>query len=137
MLGRTSYPKDYVESTRARVARQLKIFDALAKGSKAGDVDSLEAAFCESMVLGLELAFVHRVRRAEGKDGNPLNEVRLLAASLLEHDGIMSEDSTIKYVAAKSVTGIAMGDKIALDRATLARLAEAFFTQIEAKYPEA
>ena len=137
MLGRTSDPRDYVEATRARVARQLRIFDALAKGSRAGEVASLEAAFCESTVLGLELAFVHRVRKAEGKDGNPLNEVRLLAASLLEHDGIMSEDPTIKYVPGRSVTGIGMGDKIALDRAMLARLAEAFFTEIEAKYPAA
>ena len=135
MLGRTSYPKDYVEATRARVARQLKIFEALAKGTKAADLGALEAAFCESMVLGLELAFVHRVRKAEGKDGNPLNEVRLLAMSLLEHGGTMSADPTIKWDAAKSVTGIAMGERIAIDRATLARLAEGFFAEIEKKYP--
>jgi hypothetical protein len=36
------------------------------------------------MVLVLEAPIVNRLRGNERKDGNPLNEVRMLAASILE-----------------------------------------------------
>ena len=80
-------------------------------------------------------SYVHRLRKAEGKDGNALNEVRMLAASLLEHDGVLTADSSVKYDPAKSVTGLAIGKRIALDRKSFERLAEAFFAEIAAKYP--
>ena len=88
-----------------------------------------------NMVIALELAFVHRVRKAEGKDGNPLNEVRLIAFSLLEHDGVMTEDPTIKYDTRKSITGLAIGDQIIIDREAFERLAAGFYGEIERKYP--
>ena len=103
MLGRTSYSKDQVEACRARTARQLEALD------KAKVPEALAAEMLANMVIALELAFVHRVRKAEGKDGNPLNEVRLIAFSLLEHDGVMTETPTIKYDTRKSITGLAIG----------------------------
>jgi hypothetical protein len=39
------------------------------------------------MVLGLDHYFLHRVRKLEGKDGNPLNEVRVICDSLTDNDG--------------------------------------------------
>ena len=135
MLAITSFKPDYVAAARARIKRQLGMYDALAKGTKTAELQALEPAFFDSMVLGLELAFVHRLRKAEGKDGNALNEVRMLATSLLEHDGMLTADSGIKYDPAKSVTGLAIGKKIALDRKVFERLAEAFLAEIAAKYP--
>jgi len=41
------------------------------------------------MVLVLDSSFSHRQRTMELKDGNPLNEVRVLCNSILENDGIM------------------------------------------------
>jgi hypothetical protein len=38
-------------------------------------------------VLLLDHMFVHRLSGAEGKDGNPLNEVRVLVNSLLYNGG--------------------------------------------------
>jgi hypothetical protein len=128
MLGRTSYPKPYVNAVRARVARVLKAYD------KAKPAEPFAAEALLDIVLGLEMAFVHRVRMNEGKDGNVLNEVRMLAASILEFDGVMTLDKTIKWNASRSVTGLEIGDKIALSRKQLGALAEAFFDEIEAKY---
>ncbi len=41
--------------------------------------------------------FVHRRNTLERKDGNPLNEVRMLRSSILQSHGVMSADKTIKF----------------------------------------
>lgn len=38
-----------------------------------------------------------------GKDGNPLNEVRILCNSIMNNNGIMSKDKTIRLNPEKSV----------------------------------
>jgi hypothetical protein len=133
MLGRANYPLDFIVACRKRAERQLKLYDALAK--KAGkEADAFEPEFFNTMVLALDHYFMHRLRGKEGKDGNPLNEVRMLAASLLENEGVMTRDSTIKYDPAKSTTGIALGEKIVLDRKTFEALADGFFGEIADKF---
>lgn len=135
MLAVTSYKPDFLAAQRDRVSRQLAAYDALVKGAKAKDVAAFGPEFFESMVLALDHFFMHRQRSFEGKDGNPLNEVRMLAVSLLEKDGVMTKDNTIKYDPAKSITGIAIGEPIVVDRETFERLANAFLGEIEKKYP--
>ena len=135
MLAVTSYKVDFVEAQRARVSRQLKAYDALAKAAKPAQVEAFAPEFFENMVLALDHFFMHRQRSFEGKDGNPLNEVRMLAVSLLDYDGVMTKDNTIKYDPAKSVTGIGVGQSIVVTRESFAALAEGFFREIEAKYP--
>ncbi len=132
MLGRATYSLDFIMACRKRAERQLKLYDALAR--KAGkEVEAFAPEFFNTMVLALDHYFMHRLRGKEGKDGNPLNEVRMLAASLLENDGVMTRDNTIKYDPAKSLTGIAIGEKIALDRQRFEALADGFFDEIAAK----
>jgi hypothetical protein len=46
-----------------------------------------EARFFNSQVLLLDHMFVHRLAGIEGKDGNPINEVRVLCNSLLLNKG--------------------------------------------------
>ena len=55
-------------------------------------------------------------------------------ASLLENDGVMARDSTIKYDPAKSITGIGIGQKIVIDRKRFEALADGFFDEIAAKF---
>ncbi|MEP6953523.1 MAG: hypothetical protein ABI950_05610 [Solirubrobacteraceae bacterium] len=90
--------------------------------------------FFNALVLELELSFVHRVRNREGKDGNPLNEVRLLSASLLENGAVPGDGKAMKVKPETSVLGLAEGDEIALTRDDFTRLATAFFAEIEKKY---
>ena len=135
MLGVGSYKADFVKAGLDRVARQLKAYDALVKGATAAQAAAFAPDFFENMILALDHFFMHRLRMNEGKDGNPLNEVRMLAVSLLEHGGVMTKDNTIKYDPAKSVTGIAVGDRIVATRKSFAALADAFFDAIEKKYP--
>ena len=128
MLGRASYSPDYIQAVHDRVTRVLKAFD------KAKPAEPFAADALLDVVLGLEMAFVHRLRGQEGKDGNPLNEVRMIAASVLEHNGVMTKDNTIKWDAAKSITGLALGDKIALSRKQVGALVDAFVEEIANKY---
>ena len=128
MLARTSYPKPYVNAVRARVGRVLKAYD------KAKPAEPFAGDALADVILGLEMAFVHRVRMNEGKDGNALNEVRMIAASILEFDAVMTLDKTIKWKPEASVTGLKIGDKIALSRKQVGALADAFLDEIEAKY---
>ena len=41
--------------------------------------------------------FVHRTRAIEGKDGNPLNEVRMLSTSSLRNKAELMADKAIEY----------------------------------------
>jgi hypothetical protein len=136
MLAVTSYKPPCVESCRARIAHQLATYRALA--AKAGPSEALgafSADFCSSMILALDHMFQYRLRNAELKDGNPLNELRMLANSLMEGGGVLLADKTIKYDAAKAVAEIAVGQEIELDVDTFERFARAVLGEIEKKYP--
>jgi len=68
------------------------------------------------------------------KDGNPLNEVRMLCNSMMTNHNILGADKTIKYDPAKSVLKYRFGDQIKLNEADFTRLSGAFFAEIERKY---
>jgi hypothetical protein len=129
MLGVKAYPREYVDSCRAKVASDIAAFGAL-KGANSG----FEATYFNNLVIVLEAMFVHRLRTLEGKDGNPLNEVRVLVNSLLEHGGELTADKSIKLVSSKSVLGLEYGERVALTREGFGQLSEAFFAEIDAKF---
>ena len=140
MLAVTSYPEVYVQLTASRIDEQLAAYAALAAAVKGNA--RAEAALAEfapghfnAMLLALDYHFMHRMRGAEGKDGNPLNEVRMLGDAIMENDGVMKANSTIKYNTAKSVTGISVGEMIALDAETFGRLAKAYVAEIGKRFP--
>jgi hypothetical protein len=147
MLAAGSYPQDYVDHCRESVRAQVAAYEdltAAARGAASGDAAGVDGAigafaprFFTTMVLVLEACFVHRVRNREGKDGNPLNEVRVLSNSLLTNDGVLLKDSQIKLKPETSVLGLAAGDEIRLGQDDFVRLADAFFTELEARYVDA
>ncbi|MGZ8764330.1 MAG: hypothetical protein ACXW2C_01365 [Acidimicrobiia bacterium] len=143
MLSRNSFTQEYIDQCRARVAAQVAAFKELATAagkrgtsdaSLATALESFEPEFFNNMVLVLEGSFVHRGRTIEGKDGNPLNEVRMLCISMLEHDGRMTADKSIKLDPATSVLHQQFGSEIRLSRADFVALSDAFFAEIERKY---
>jgi hypothetical protein len=140
MLAVTSYDQDYVDACRARLAALLEAYRTLVAASRedgaAGAARALEAfepPLFNQLVLALDACFLHRTRAIEGKDGNPLNEVRMLCAGILG-GGTLSLDRTIKYRREQSVLGIAPGDEIRLDEPAFTRLASAFFDEIERRF---
>src|ERR1035438_3689534 len=79
MLGMKSYSKEYVAACRARVASGLAVY---RKHIGKNGSSEMEHRFFNDQVLVLDHMFVHRLTGIEGKDGTPLNEVRVLCNSL-------------------------------------------------------
>jgi hypothetical protein len=104
-------------------------------GPKPGAaIEAFEPRFFNALVLQLDYSFVHRTRNLEGKDGNAMNEVRVLCSSLLNGDGTLVADTTVKLDPATSVLGLAAGDPIALNEDDFVRLCDAFFERLGTVY---
>ena len=144
MLCVNSYKEDYIDECRSRMEAQLTAYKVLIATAreKTGTrnsvfdsaVDSFEPLFFSSLVVVLDGCFVHRGRAQEGKDGNPLNEVRMMCNSILHNHNVLAADNTIKYNPAKSILGLPIGAKIKLTESEFVRLSTAFFAEIEAKF---
>lgn len=143
MLCANTYTQEYVDKCRSRIGEQVGAYQALlaASRNRAVDPSQLDAAinqfelhFFNTLMLTLDSFFVHRARGLERKDGNPLNEVRMLCNSIMNNDGAMCADATIKLDPAKSVLKHRIGDKINLTEADFILLSSGFFSEIEAKY---
>jgi hypothetical protein len=93
MLGRKTYTQEEIDQGKAAICQQLAAYKKLATAA-AGPTDkkinptleSFETPFFNNMTLVLDRYFVHRLSGAdyEGKDGNPLNEVRVICDSFDE-----------------------------------------------------
>src|SRR5919106_5031343 len=97
-----SYTKDYVDACRAKVAAQLAGYRNV-QAAKPLEVDAFERQFFNHMILALDRYFVHRGRTMEGKDGDPLNEMRMLCDAIMENQGRMSANKTIRYQPENSI----------------------------------
>jgi hypothetical protein len=145
MLAVTSYPQDYVDACRRRMEAQLAAYDELtaslagsgaAKARAGKALESFEPLFLDNLVLALDECFVHRTRAIEGKDGNALNEVRMLCTSILHGGGVLTADKTIKYRPEASVLKLGIGDEVTLDTGRFRQLLDAFLAEIERRFPD-
>src|SRR5712691_4557665 len=89
MLGMKTYKRDYIKACRARVDADVR---AYRKQVGKTPSEAFEERFFNDEVLLLDYMFVHRLTGIEGKDGNPLNEVRVLCNSILLHRGQLQVD---------------------------------------------
>jgi len=135
MLSVNSYDKKYVDDCRAKVNQLLSTFHDVLSAKPPASIKAFEPHLFNHMVLALNDYFCHRARAMEGKDGNPLNEVRILANSVASADGTFQLDRTVRYDPAKSVLGYAVGDAVGLSADDFSRLSSAFFDEIERKFP--
>ena len=135
MLAVTSYKPDYIQTSMKAIDGHLAAYRKLAKAAAGAELEAFRRSHFNMLVLSLDHLFLHRLRSAEGKDGGPCNEVRMLCDSIKEHGGLLTKNNTIKYDPAKSVTGIKLGEEISLDEKSFAKLARAFFEDVAARYP--
>ena len=141
MLGMKTYTHAYIAACRARVDADLR---AYRKQVGKAPSKEFEVRFFNDQVLLLDHMVVHRLTGIEGKDGNPLNEVRVLCNSILLNNGKLQVDklpgwpnsagASIKLSPSKSVLKLSVGDDVKMSEADFVRLAKAFFAEIEKKY---
>jgi len=141
MLGMKKYTRSYIDACRARVNADLQAYRKQVGKSQAKE---FEARFFNDQVLLLDYMFVHRLTGIEGKDGNALNEVRVLCNSLLLNHGKVQVDrlpgwpnsagSGIKLPPEESLLGLKVGDDVKFTEADFVRLSKAFFTELEKRF---
>src|SRR3990170_798416 len=141
MLGMKKYSKHYIGACRARVHADLRAYRKQVRKAPSKD---FEVRFFNDQVLLLDHMFVHRLPGIEGKDGNPLNEVRVLCNSILLNNGKLQVDklpgwpssaiSSLTLPPETSVLKLGPGDQVKLTEADFLRLSKAFFKELERKY---
>ena len=139
MLGRSTYTKEEIDRAKGVIRAQLAAYKKLSKAASADKkvdsaLDSFDRLFFNNLTLALDRPFVHRVRVATGKDGNPINEVEMVCESLMNNKGVFAKSSVIKLAPESSVLGLQFGDTIELTVSDFERLSAAFFADLEAKF---
>ena len=128
MVARSSYPMSYIGAAQARIDAQVAAFDLVREPNPG-----FESIYFNNMVIVLDSFFANRMLEVEGRDGNALNEVRMLVASMTAGDSLV-DDPAIKYKASSSILGLAIGAPIAIMRQSFAALASAFFVELEKRF---
>jgi hypothetical protein len=139
-----TYSREYIDKCRARIAAQVSAYQTLVSASRIhaeneahplySAIHNFEPHFFNNLVLALENSFVHRSRTLELKNGNPLNEVRMLSNSIVNNHGRLGAYKTIKYNPDRAVLKLKIGDEIKVTETGFLQLADAFFGEIEKKY---
>ena len=130
MPDRSSYTSDEVEACRDNC-------DALLAAWGANDVEdsTLETLVFGQAVVVLHTWFGHRDRGLEGGDGNAMNEVRVIADSIVDNDAVLRVEGPITWVPARTVLRLAVGDEVEITADGFERLTAAYLAAIEATYP--
>lgn len=137
MLAQKTYPAATIEAGRTAINHQLAAYRAVAAPAPDAARRTFEPMFCRNVIVLLDSWFMHRTRGVEGKDGNPANEVRMLAASVVQGGGVLAADNTIRYQPDTSITGLSIGDPIDLTIDQVEHLATAYFDTIAERFAEA
>ncbi len=131
MTDRSAYTSDEVESCRDNC-------DALLAAWGANEVDdsTLESLVFGQAVVVLHTWFGHRRRELEGDDGNAMNEVRVIADSIVDNDSVLRVEGPIAWVPERTVLRLAVGDDVQVTANGFERLTAAYLAAIESTYPE-
>lgn len=125
MLGVKKYKAEYISNCRKKIRADLAALDKLSAP------EDFKASYYNNLILVLDTMFAHRLRGLEGKDGNPMNEVRILAQSILINNTKLIEEKTIHYNPETSITKVKVEQSIRLSGKEFFHLSKAYLDAIE------
>lgn len=138
------YSQEYIDGCRFKIKEAITAYDLLVDTATAqagpdnyGLIElgeGFETHFFNTMVLILDGYFGNRLGAKEGRDSNPLIEVRTLCYSIKEKGEIFTADKSVKIRSELSVLKYQFGDRIAISKANFINLSDAFFDEIERRY---
>lgn len=135
MLAVKYYASDYIQKCKSKIEAEVSVYQKLISSINNDEVLTVfEHRYFNNLVLILDRIFVHRMKGQEGKDGNPLNEVRVLCDSIIDYNGMLTKDKTIKLDPEKSILKYQVGDQIKLTMKEFEQLSDAFFEEIHKKF---
>jgi hypothetical protein len=140
MLGRKNYTQEELDEATRAVTQLLAAYKNLVEALNGDDpqvaaaLEAFEPLLFNNMTLVLDRYFVHRLRVTTGKDGNPINEVELLADSLMNNTGRLRGNNVIKYKPEASVLKLDPGDPIKISATQFKLLSDAFLAEVDAKF---
>jgi len=123
------YPRAYVDACRARIEEEIAAFRALTAGSPPAAVEKFEPVCFGNLIVILNAMFIRR--ESGGAGAESLDEVRLLADSILANGGVFALQDDVAYDPASAVLGIAPGERVVVRHDDFDRLATAYFAAIE------
>jgi hypothetical protein len=137
MTGRTRYSQEEINSARFALAEQLSAYATLSAETSGETAEAaladFEPLFFNNLVLVLDRFFVERERSVTGADSNPMNEVGLIAESLMTNNAVLRGDAELSYRPADTVLRLELGDDIRLTAAEFDRLSTAFLAEVETR----
>lgn len=132
MLGRKTFEQREVDQAKtliaALVAGRSSLLDA---GVDPAALAVYDPEFFTGLTLVLDRPFVHRVRSVLGKGPGALNELELIVESIIEHDGVFTVGTVLRYAVETSFTGLVPGEAVRLDAERFERLAVGVFAELE------
>ena len=129
MTDRTTYTPDELEACRDAA-------DGLLAAWQANDIEdeTLENLVFGQAVVALDAWFAHRSHQIEGSDGNPMNEVRALADSMIANDGVLRVPDHVRWEAGRTVLHLAVGDEVVVTADTYERLVSAYLAAVAERF---
>lgn len=132
MLGRKTFTQSEVDQAKTMIAALVAGRTTIAEaGVDPAALAIVDPEFFTALTLVLDRPFVHRVRSVLGKGPGALNELELIVASLIEHDGVFTVGTVLAYSADASYTGLVPGEPVRLGAEQFERLAVGVFAELE------
>jgi len=137
MLGRKTFEQHEIDQAKQMIARLVAGRATMAEaGVDTATLATFDPEFFTALTLVLDRPFVHRVRSVVGKGPGPLNELELIVESLIEHGGVFTVGTVLKYSPEGSTTGLVPGEPIRLSAEQFERLTVGVFAELEELFVE-
>jgi hypothetical protein len=134
-------PAARVQACRTELAAQVQAYrDLVGAASKASGMSltridaalaALEPAFFNNLLIALDARFANRPDGVDGRQGDALDEVRLLCAALMANGGVLAAQPGVAYEPSLAVLRVDIGERVALNADDFEAIAAAFLDTIE------